>query len=140
MSAVTQAVPAPLVGRTDLGTISIADGVVVKLAARAAAENPDAGAATARVMGRAVPGAGSLGVRGTDLNALPKTSVDVDGAKAYVSLEIAVRWPASIAEITRQVRDHVRARVRELAGLEVDEVHIVVADLATDITPPPRVR
>jgi uncharacterized alkaline shock family protein YloU len=140
MSAVTQAVPAPLVGRTDLGTISIDDGVVVKIAARAAAENPDAGAATARVMGRAVPGAGSLGVRGTDLNALPKTSVDVDGAKAYVSLEIAVRWPASIAEITRQVRDHVRVRVRELAGLEVDEVHIVVADLATEITPPPRVR
>jgi uncharacterized alkaline shock family protein YloU len=140
MSAVTQAVPAPLVGRTDLGTISIGDGVVVKIAARAAAENPDAGAATARVMGRAVPGAGSLGVRGTDLNALPKTSVDVDGAKAYVSLEIAVRWPASIAEITRQVRDHVRVRVRELAGLEVDEVHIVVADLATEITPPPRVR
>jgi uncharacterized alkaline shock family protein YloU len=140
MSAVTQAVPAPLVGRTDLGTISIADGVVVKIAARAAVENPDAGAATARVLGRAVPGAGSLGVRGTDLNALPKTSVDVDGAKAYVSLEIAVRWPASIAEITRQVRDHVRARVRELAGLDVDEVHIVVADLATDITPPPRVR
>ena len=140
MSAVTQADPALLVGRTDLGTISIADGVAIKIAARAAAENPDAGAATARVLGRAMPGAGSLGVRGTDLAALPKTSVDVDGAKAYVSLEIAVRWPASIAEVTRQVRGHVRARVRELAGLEVDEVHIVVADLATDITPPPRVR
>ena len=140
MSAVTQAAPSPLVGRTDLGAISIADGVVVKIAARAAAENPDAGAATARILGRAVPGAGSLGVRGTDLSALPKTSVDVDGAKAYVTLEIAVRWPASIAEITGQVRRHVRARVLELAGLEVDEVHIVVADLATDITPPPRVR
>jgi uncharacterized alkaline shock family protein YloU len=140
MSAVTQAVPAPLAGRTDLGTISIADRVVVKIAAQAAAESPDAGAATARVLGRAVPGAGSFGVRGTDLNALPKTSVDVDGAKAYVSLEIAVRWPVSIAEITGQVRGHVQARVRELAGLEVDEVHIVVADLATDITPPPRVR
>jgi len=140
MSAVTEAVPAPLAGRTDLGTISIADGVVVKIAARAAAENPDVGAATARVMGRAVPGAGSFGVRGTDLNALPKTSVDVDGAKAYVTMEIAVRWPASIAEITGQVRGHVRARVLELAGLEVAEVHIVVADLATDITPPPRVR
>ena len=140
MSAVTQAVPAPLVGRTDLGTISVGDGVVVKIAARAAAENPDAGAAAARVLGRAVPGAGHLGVRGTDLDALPKTTVQVDGSRAYVSLEIAVRWPASIAEITRQVRDHVRARVRELAGLEVDEVHIVVADLATDITPPPRVR
>jgi uncharacterized alkaline shock family protein YloU len=140
MSAVTEARPAPLAGRTELGTITIADTVVTKIAAQAAAENPDAGAAVARVLGRAVPGAGNLGVRGTDLSALPKTSVEVDGSKAYVSLEIAVRWPASVAEVTGHVRQHVRDRIRELAGLDVDEVHIVVADLATDITPPPRVR
>ena len=127
-------------GRNGLGTISIADGVVSKIAARAAAENPDAGAAAARMLGRAVPGAGHLGLRGTDLDALPKTSVDVDGSKAYVNLEISVRWPASVPEVTAQVRRHVRERVRELTGLDVDEVHIVVSDLATDITPPPRVR
>ncbi len=140
MTAVAEARPAPLAGRNELGRITVADRVVTKIAARAAAENPDAGAAVARVLGRAVPGAGHLGVRGTDLEALPKTTVQVDGSKAYVSLEIAVRWTASIAEVTGQVRRHVRERVRELAGLEVDEVHIVVADLATDITPPPRVR
>ena len=81
-----------------------------------------------------------FGVRGTDLSALPKTSVQVDGSKAYVTLELAVRWPAVVAEVTGQVRRHVRDRVQEMAGLQVDEVHIVVADLATDITPPPRVR
>ena len=75
MSAVTETRPAPLAGRTELGTITIADTVVTKIAAQAAAENPDAGAAVARVLGRAVPGAGNLGVRGTDLSALPKTSV-----------------------------------------------------------------
>ena len=138
MTAVAEAAAGPLAGRTELGRISIADGVVTKIAARAAAENPDAGAATARVLGRAVPGA-IPGVRGTDLAALPKTSVDVDGSKAYVSLEIAVRWPAPVAEVAGQVRRHVRERIRDLAGLEVEEVHIVVADLATDITPPPRV-
>ena len=127
-------------GRNELGTISIADGVVCKIAARAAAENPDAGAAAARMLGRAVPGAGYMGVRGTDLEALPKTSVEVDGSKAFVNLEISVRWPASVPEITGQVRRHVRNRVRELTGLDVNEVHIVVADLATDIAPPPRVR
>jgi uncharacterized alkaline shock family protein YloU len=127
-------------GRNELGTISIADGVVTKIAARAAAENPDAGAAVARMLGRAVPGAGNLGVRSTDLDALPKTTVEVDGSKAFVSLEISVRWPESILEVTRQVRRHVRDRVAELTGLHVDEVHIVVSDLATDITPPPRVR
>lgn len=140
MSAVTETRPVPLAGRTELGAITVADRVVTKIAARAAAENPDAGAAVARVFGRRVPGAGNLGVRGTDLSALPKTSVEVDGSKAYVTLEIAVRWPASVAEVARQVRRHVRDRVRELAGLDVDEVRIVVADLATDITPPPRVR
>jgi Asp23 family, cell envelope-related function len=124
VTAVAEAEPALLAGRTEL--------------ARAAAENPDAWAATARVLGRAVPGA-IPGVRGTDLDALPKTSVDVDGSKAYVSLEIAVRWPAPVAEVAGQVRRHVKERIRELAGLEVEEVHIVVADLATDITPPPRV-
>jgi uncharacterized alkaline shock family protein YloU len=132
--------PAARAGRTELGMISIADQVVTKITARAAAENPDAGAAVARMLGRAVPGAGHLGVRGTDLGALPKTTVEVDGVKAFVNLEISVRWPASVLEVTEQVRRHVRDRVAELTGLQVDEVHIVVADLATDITPPPRVR
>lgn len=140
MSAVTETRGAPLTGRTELGTISIADRAVTKIAARAAAENPDAGAAVARVFGRAIPGAGSLGARGTDLSALPKTAVEVDGSKAYVTLEIAVRWPAPVSEVTDLVRRQVRDRLRDLAGLEVDEVYIVVADLATDITPPPRVR
>jgi uncharacterized alkaline shock family protein YloU len=141
MSTRTDIEPVLRCGRTELGTISIADGVVTKIAARAAVETPDAGAAAARMLGRAVPGADRLpGVRSTDLDGLPKTTVDVDGPKAYVSLEISVRWPASIQEVTAEVRNHVRGRVLELAGLDVDEVHIVVADLATDITPPPRVR
>ena len=136
----TQAEPARS-GRNELGTIKIDDSVVTKIAARAAAETPDAGAAAARMLGRAVPGANQLpGVRGTDLQGLPKTSVLVDGSKAFVTLELSVRWPVSVPEVTEQVRRHVRDRVRELAGLEVDEVHIVVADLAVDIAPPPRVR
>jgi uncharacterized alkaline shock family protein YloU len=148
MSAVAQAQPQPdtgtagipaRAGRNELGTISIADQVVTKIAATAAAENPDAGAAVARVAGRAVPGAGRMGVRGTDLDALPKTTVEVDGSKAFVHLEISVRWPASVPEVTGRVRRHVRDRVGELTGLQVEEVDIVVSDLATDITPPPRV-
>jgi uncharacterized alkaline shock family protein YloU len=140
MSTATGVEPVARAGRNELGTISIADGAVTKIAARAAAENPDAGAAAARMLGRVVPGAGHLGVRGTDLQGLPKTSVDVDVSKAFVTLELSVRWPASVPDVTAQVRHHVRDRVRELTGLDVAEVHIVVADLATDIAPPPRVR
>ena len=127
-------------GRTEFGTITVADGVVAKIAARAAAENPDAGAAAARLLGRAAPRAGRFGMRGTDLVGLPKTSVDVDGSRAFLTLEISVRWPAPVAEVTDQIRSHLRSRIPELTGLAVEEVHIVVADLVTDITPPPRVR
>jgi uncharacterized alkaline shock family protein YloU len=127
-------------GSSELGTIIIADRVVTKIAACAAVEDPDAGAAASRMLGRAVPGAGYLGGRGTDLDALPKTSVEVDGAKAFVSMEISVRWPESVLEVTEQVRRRVQDRVAELTGLQVDEVHIVVSDLATDLIAPPRVR
>jgi len=141
MSTATQARPVMRSGRNELGMISIADGVVTKIAARAAAEDPDAGAAAARMLGRAVPGASRLpGVRDTNLQGLPKTSVVVDGSKAYVTLELSVRWPTSVREVTGRVRSHVRDRVRELAGLDVDEVHIMVADLALGIAPPPRVQ
>ncbi len=92
MSGGTDLEPVARSGRNELGTIVIADGVVTKIVAQAATENPDAGAAAARMLGRAVPAANRLpGVRGTDLDALPKTTVDVDGSKAFVSLEISVR-------------------------------------------------
>ncbi len=69
-------------GHTELGTISINDRVVEKMAARAAVEIPDAGAAAS-----AVPGPldgrrlGALGARQTSLTDLPKTSADVDGSR-----------------------------------------------------------
>ena len=127
-------------GRTELGTVTIAGGAVAKIAARAAAEHPDAGAAATRVLGVQLPGAGRLGTRGTDLHGLPKTSVDVDGSKAFVRIELSVRWPASVPATTAAVRTHVRGRVNELTGLDVDEVRITVAELVTDIAAPPRVK
>ena len=129
-----------LLDRDELGSIVIADRVVTKIAACAAAEHSDAGAAAARMLGRTVPGGGYLGVRDTDLDAPPKTSVQVDGSKAFVTMEISVRWPEPVLEVTEQVRRRVQDRVSELTGLQVDEVHIVVSDLATDLIPPPRVR
>ncbi len=127
-------------GRNSAGTISISDAAVTKLAARAAAEHPDAGASAARLLGRTLPGAGHLGVRGTDLQALPKTQVEVDRTKAFVRLELAIRWPCSVPEVSAAIRERVRTRLQELAGLNVDEVHITVTELVTDMTAPPRVR
>jgi uncharacterized alkaline shock family protein YloU len=138
-TAACLAVPSSRAGRTELGMISINDRVVEKMAARAAAEIPDAGAAAPRVLGRSVTGAAALGARTTSLTALPKASADVDGLIVILDLSISVRWPASVPEVASAVREHVRSRVNELTGLTVAEVSISVTDLATRLPGPPRV-
>jgi uncharacterized alkaline shock family protein YloU len=127
-------------GRTELGLISINDRVVEKMAARAAIEIPGAGAAASRFLGRSMAGASALGARETSLTALPKASADVDGSRVILDLSISVRWPASVPEVSDAVREHVRARVGELAGLTVTEVSISVTALVTRLPAPPRVR
>jgi uncharacterized alkaline shock family protein YloU len=122
------------------GAITIQDRVVEKVAARAASELPDAGAAAPRVLGRTMSAASVLGVRSSDLAALPKTSVRVDGAFAVIDLELSVRWPCSIPDVTRTVRNHVRQRVEELTELNVAEVNIHVADLVRDLPRQSRVQ
>lgn len=136
------AAAAPAVGRTELGSITLADRVVEKIAACATIEIPDAGAAATRILGRSLAGIAArspAGMRSTSLDSLPKTSADVDGALVILSLEISVRWPASIPEVTDTVRRHVRDRVTDLTGLQVTDIRIQVADLVTDLPAPPRV-
>jgi uncharacterized alkaline shock family protein YloU len=128
------------VGRNEFGTISVGESVVSKLAAHAALEIPDAGGAAPRLLGKSLAGASLPGVRDTGLTTLPKTSVRIDGAIALVQLELSVRWPASIPAVTKQVRQHVQQRVRELTGLSVAEVTIEVTDLVTSLLKPPQVR
>jgi uncharacterized alkaline shock family protein YloU len=122
------------------GTITISDAVVAKLASRAVLEVPDAGGATPRVFGRAVPGAGHLGIRETSLTTAPKSSADVDGYVARVEVAISVRWPVSIRQVTEQVRGHLRERLHALTGLTVAEVRVTVTDLVIDVAPTGRVR
>ncbi|MFI1991067.1 Asp23/Gls24 family envelope stress response protein [Actinoplanes sp. NPDC020271] len=119
------------VGIAELGRIVIADRVVEKITSQAVLEIPDAGGAAPRVFGHAMPGAGHLGIRRTGLRQAPKTSADVDGDVVYLDLAISVRWPASIGQITTEVRDHVRSRIRELTGLTAAEIRITVAGLIT---------
>ena len=127
-------------GRNELGAITINDRVVEKVAARAAVEVPDAGAAASRFLGRSMAGASALGARQTSLTALPKASVDVDGSLAILNLSISVRWPASVPGVASAVREHVRSRVAELTGLTVTEVSISVTALVTQLPAQPRVR
>ena len=143
MTSDTAVEPAPREvrpGRTELGTVSISSRVVQKIAARAAVEVPDAGAAAPRVMGRSVTGAHVLGGRQTSLTGLPEAEAEVDGSTAALALWVSIRWPASIPGVSTAVREAVRDRVGTLTGLEVTEVSISVTDLATRLDGLPRVR
>ncbi len=122
------------------GAVTISDRVVTKIASRAAAENPDAGGVAARIMGNAIPGLDKIGGRATSLGALPKATGDVDGARAFLHLELSVRYPAPIVEVTEDVRRRIVERVRTLTGVEALEVDIAVRALLTNLPPPPRVR
>lgn len=115
----------------EYGHILIADRVVEKIAAQAVVEIPDAGGATPRVFGHAIPGAGHLGIRRTGLHQAPKATADVDGTTVYLDLAVSIRWPASIAQVTTQVRDHVRTRIQDLTGLRVAEIRITITALIT---------
>lgn len=122
-------------GETGLGTLSIDDRVVAKVASRAAAENPDAGAVASRLLRASLPGG-----RSTSLESLPRATATVDGATAFIGVQISVRYPAPLVETTEAVRAAVRDRVAAMTGLRVAEVDITVDALVTDLPTPPRVR
>lgn len=129
-----------MTGLSEVGAITIQDRVVEKLAARAAWEVPDAGAAAPRVLGRSLRGASAIGVRGTDLASIPKATARIDGSFVVVDVELSVRWPCSIPQVTEAVREHVRQRVGELTALNVAEVNIYVTDLVRELPRQSRVQ
>ena len=111
---------------TDRGRTRIADRVVEKIAARAVAEIDRAAGVPGRVLGV------RLGSTGPDTRA--RVDADVDGRVVTVRVSMAVRWPASVRAVTRQVRAHVAERLQALTGLRVEQVDIDVPTLlaATD--------
>jgi len=116
--------PAPGVrGRT-----TVTDGVVAKIAGRAAREVPGVhtlGAGMSRALGAVrdrVPGGGrSEATRGV--------KVEVGERQAAVDLEVVVEYGVPIPGIAKDVRAGVVEAVERLVGLEVVEVNIVVKDV-----------
>lgn len=119
--------------RSDRGSTTIAPGVIAAIARRAAGE----------VDG--VEGVEATGLQGV-LSSLRSTSsggasADVAARRAAIDLQVAVRWPKPIHEVTMAVGDHVRRRVTELTGHAVTDVDIVVVDLpSAELRRRPRVR
>lgn len=132
--AVTLTAPAA----TDLGpvcergTTTVADRVVVAVAARAAAEVPGIGRAARRGVRR--PG----GARRPDRD--PQVEATVSGDTVSLRLRLSVIYPQSVRAVTHEVRRHVTDRVGVLTGKTVVAVDVTVVSLPLPVAAPRVVR
>lgn len=113
------------------GTTEISPAVVEKIAGRAARE----------VEGVSLVTAGGIAARIASLvgnEGRPSATADVGRTTSAIDLTVSIRYPQPILETAERVRSHVKQRVLELTGLEVQEVDITVSQL--DAVGPPRRR
>lgn len=106
-------------GAATRGRLEIADRVIERIAAEAAAEVDRATGAQRRVLGVSV---GSQADR-------PDVSARVDGPVALVSVVMSVAWPAPVTEVTEQVRARIVQQLADLAGVRAAQVDIRVTAL-----------
>ncbi|MBA3266107.1 MAG: Asp23/Gls24 family envelope stress response protein [Nocardioidaceae bacterium] len=106
--------------------------VVEKVAAEAVREIDNATGSPRRVLGI------TLGSADEDTGA--RVSAQVDDDTAIVEVTMTVIYPASVQNVTRQTRSHVRDRVKELTGISVQEVDITVSGMRAERPENPRVR
>ncbi len=113
---------APAGGRllTDLGHTTISPRVCEKIATRAATEIDGVGVVRSG-LARLVPWSAAPAAGAT---------ADVRGDTVSVDLSVRIRYPLPVAQTARQVRRQVVRRLGELAGLDVRDVAITVAELA----------
>lgn len=64
----------------------------------------------------------------------PRASARMDGAQASIDLDVAVRWPAPVAQIAQRTRDLVLQRTRDLAGIDIRRVDVTVHVVTDDDT------
>lgn len=112
---------------TDLGPLSergsttVADRVVVAVAARAATEVPGIGRGARR--GVRLP----VGARRPDRG--PQVEATVSGETVTLRLQLSVTYPKSVRAVTQEVRRHVADRVGVLTGKRVVSVDVTVVSL-----------
>jgi uncharacterized alkaline shock family protein YloU len=113
---------------TDTGKISVAQGVVQKIAGIACREVAGVysmGTGGARAFGairERIPGSSGP-------NVAQGVGVEVGETQAAVDLDIVVDYGASIAELGRSVQRNVKQSIERMTGLEVVEVNVNVDDV-----------
>jgi uncharacterized alkaline shock family protein YloU len=110
------------------GTISVADGVVAKVAGLAAREMSGVhamGSGGARALGNVrqrLPGSSGPSVT-------QGVSVEVGETQAAIDVDLVVDYGVSIADLGRAIQRNVKSAVERMTGLQVTEVNISVDDV-----------
>ena len=111
---------------SELGSTTIADAVVTKIASIAAREVGgvhDLGGGTARTIGGITR---SVGIGDERMQGV---AVEVGEREAAVDLTVVVEYGESIPEIAKTLRENITRRIEGMTGLTVTEVNIAVNDL-----------
>ena len=113
---------------TQEGKISVAQGVVQKIAGMACRE----------IAGVHSMGTGSTRAFGAIRERIPGSSgpnvaqgvgVEVGETQAAIDLDIVIEYGASIADLGRSIQRNVKQSVERMTGLEVVEVNVAVDDV-----------
>jgi uncharacterized alkaline shock family protein YloU len=113
---------------TDDGKITVAQGVVQKIAGIACREISGVhsmGVSTSRAFGAVrerIPGSSGP-------NVAQGVGVEVGETQAAIDLDIVVEYGVSIADLGRSIQRNVKQAVERMTGLDVVEVNINVDDL-----------
>jgi uncharacterized alkaline shock family protein YloU len=110
------------------GQISVAEGVVQKIAGKACREISGVhsmGTGSARAFGamrERIPGSSGP-------NVAQGVGVEVGETEAAIDLDIVVEYGVSIAELGRSIQRNVKQAVERMSGLRVVEVNVAVDDV-----------
>src|ERR1017187_7501915 len=110
------------------GQITVAEGVVQKIAGKACREIAGVhamGTSGSRAFGtirERIPGS-------TGPNVAQGVGVEVSATEAAIDLDIVVEYGVSIAELGRSIQRNVKQAVERMTGLRVVEVNIAVDDV-----------
>jgi uncharacterized alkaline shock family protein YloU len=113
---------------TEEGQISVADGVVQKIAGKACREIPGVhamGTGGARAFGsirERIPGSSGPSVA-------QGVGVEVGQTEAAIDLDIVVEYGVPIADLGRSIQRNVKQAVERMTGLRVVEVNVAVDDV-----------
>lgn len=102
------------------GHLILSDRAFTRIAAQCAAEIPSVGGKSG----------GFLGIgRQENFDSRPKVTVELTGGIASLSVEVGLRYPTPVTEVTESLRSQLRTRVSELTGVEVRQIDIRVGYL-----------